>query len=124
MKAVVITVMFAIAIVQAIELNKILHEECSKQEKLSSEELTMLPEPGLTENVPQNIKCFHKCIMEKIGYFKDGKLVEDKILGDWSKNPKKEQMDGWFHSCREGKAADPCETAYTYLICMMKQSKA
>ncbi|KAL5288579.1 Obp56g family protein [Megaselia abdita] len=123
MKSFVIFALFALAVVQAIEINKLLHEECGKQENVKPEEMAKIAQEGIMENASQTQKCFHKCVMEKIGYFKDGMLVEDKIVGDFSKNPAKEMMNTWFVACKEGKSADPCDTAYNYLLCMIKQSK-
>lgn len=126
MKSIVILAFFALALfAQAAELlNKTPHEECVKQENLNVEEMTKMAVDGIVENVSKNIKCFHKCMMEKMGIFKDGKLVEERILSDFSKNPEKEKMNGWLIKCKELKAADPCDAAYEYLLCMIAQAKA
>lgn len=114
---------FVLALVQAIEFNKMPHEECGKQENIQPDEMTKMVNEGVIENSSQNVKCFHKCMMEKIGYFKDGELVEDKIVEDFSKNSEKDKMNSWFIICKEEKGADPCDKAYNYLLCMIKQAK-
>lgn len=105
---------------QAADLNKVIHEQCADEENLNLEELT---KGGVLENASKNIKCFHKCLMEKLGIFKDGQLVEEKILSDISKIPDNQKLKNRFELCKlEEVTEDPCDTAYSYFLCMVKNN--
>lgn len=122
MKSSLIVVLVALAgFTQAVELNKVLHDECAKQENLTPEEMAKMPTEDGFKNPSKNMKCFHKCLMESLGVMKDGKLIEDKITSDISRSPEKDKLGSQFAICKAVEpAADPCDTAFNYFTCMLK----
>lgn len=126
MKTILIVGLFALAgFAQAVEPNKMLHEECAEQEDLNLAEISKMPSEDVLKNPSKNLKCFHKCIMEKLGILKDGKLVDEKIMSDIiNKSPDKEKISSQYAICKDQKPADdPCDTAFNYFTCMMKPLK-
>lgn len=97
------------------------HHECMDQEKVELEDMGKL-RGGNIENPSQNMKCFHRCVMEKLGIMKEGKLLDDKVTEIFSKNENKDDNLRTYNECKSMKGANDCDTAFKIITCMDKGS--
>lgn len=92
------------------------------QEKVELEEIGKL-RSGNVDNPSHNMKCFSRCIMEKMGIMKEGKLLDDKVMEIFNKNQNKDDAVHTYNECKSMKGANDCDTAFKVTMCMDKSSK-
>lgn len=95
--------------------------ECMDHEKVELEELGK-SRSGSLENPSQNLKCFYRCIMEKMGIMKEGKLLDDKVAEMFNKNQNKDDALHVYNECKSMKGANDCDTAFKVTMCLDKTS--
>lgn len=114
MKSIAGILVISLALFQMVEMRKNFFEECANELNLSKDDLHNMHKG----TIPENAKCFHKCMMEKMGAMKDGALDEKQITEFLAKHPEKENMATKFSECKQSKGADACELANNYHDCM------
>lgn len=97
MKLIVVIFVCGLALVQANSEEDKMIAECLNESRLRPEDL---------EKVTPKVKCFYKCIMEKIGGMKNGAIVKDHMIKE----------------CQSTKGTDPCDLAYNLMHCLTDHS--
>lgn len=97
------------------------HHECMDQEKVELEDVGKL-RSGSIENPSQNLKCFNRCILEKMGVMKEGKLQDDKVTDIFNKNQNKDDAIHTYNECKSMKGENDCDTAFKVMMCLDKGS--
>lgn len=98
-------------------------KECADEEKLDAPTPDQL-RSGKFNNPSDKLKCFVKCLLDKGGFFKDGKFVDDKVQDFYSKSPKNGAILAGYEECKNIKGANECDTAFQVKQCMIKRVMA
>lgn len=97
------------------------HHECMDHEKVELEEMGKL-RSGNLDNPSDNMKCFHRCVLEKMGIMKEGKLLDEKVGEIFNKNQNKDNALHTYNECKTMKGTNDCDTAFKVIMCMDKGS--
>lgn len=106
---------------------KELIETCSKETGVPSEELQQFLDSEMDPAEATNgIKCHMKCVLEKIGLYKNNMLDEALTIKFFKDNNKDQPVDvealkQSVQNCNQKKGVDPCDTAFQIAKCFMSQ---
>ncbi|XP_058834323.1 general odorant-binding protein 56d-like [Topomyia yanbarensis] len=98
--------------------------EClSKSDGVEKDDVEKLRQ-GDFSSVDQNIKCFAKCFLERIGFMDaGGNLVDAFAIERLSLNREKDKVEALVKRCSV-KQSDPCETAFRAFECFYNEKSA
>lgn len=97
---------------------------CVKDTKVNEKELNDYHEGKLqAANVPETVKCFTKCFMEKIGLMdvKSGEFSPESLKMKFAKyinDGNRKDLDDALVKCSAVKGSSPCDTAFQISSCM------
>ncbi|XP_055390229.1 general odorant-binding protein 56h-like [Condylostylus longicornis] len=96
--------------------------ECEQQFNVTSDELKSIEKISLTNEA----KCFVKCLLEKTGTLKDGKIIDIAMVKDMENDCEaplvfdKHKAELLVGKCKKAKGIDDCDFALNYMICVLK----
>ncbi|XP_018784464.1 PREDICTED: general odorant-binding protein 56d-like [Bactrocera latifrons] len=93
-----------------------LSTECLKETGASEEAIRALIK-GDDSQVDGKVKCFTKCMLDKLGYVENGKVNEEKVQNILGKLIGMEKAKATQAKCNGLKGADECDTAYQIRKC-------
>ncbi|XP_037952524.1 general odorant-binding protein 56h-like [Teleopsis dalmanni] len=102
--------------------------KCMEETKISRDELKAFYANGSkSADAKDNIKCYMKCMMEKMGHLKNG-VFDDasaaRSLKNWPQlKDHQAEVDEAIQDCKKEKGANDCETAFKITMCL-KEHKA
>lgn len=102
---------------------------CLDEAKVSEDELKQFIQNGMNVNeATENIKCHTKCLMQKLGMWKDGVLDADAKAKELMQLPKYSGHDAEIiqivNNCKNEKGANECDTVFNIAMCIKKSLSA
>lgn len=95
-------------------------KECNEKEKPIQTEIDQIFSAKLTTNPSENTKCFMFCVVNKTGYYKDGKFVDDKVKALYDTAPNKDAIWSAYQGCKNLKGTNDCDTVFQVKFCIAK----
>nr|QOE77715.1 odorant binding protein 56d-3 [Bactrocera dorsalis] len=90
--------------------------ECLKETGASEEAIRALIK-GDDSQVDGKVKCFSKCMQEKLGFVENGKVNEEKVQNFLGKLIGEENAKATQAKCNDLKGTDECDTAFQIRQC-------
>ncbi|XP_004517804.1 general odorant-binding protein 56h [Ceratitis capitata] len=130
-KIYLLTIMAALASVAVSQLPADVekyHRACLDESKVSDDELKQFFQNGMrASDATENIKCHNKCMMQKMGIFKDGVFDADAKMKELMQNPSMKgheaEIKQALNDCKNEKGANECDTSFKITMCLKDFSK-
>ncbi|KAH8418339.1 hypothetical protein KR222_000103, partial [Zaprionus bogoriensis] len=97
-------------------------QACTQQVGITREQATAMRD-GQFDNVDAKAKCFAKCVLEKMNFLVDGKLVPAKVQELLVPIDGSEITNNVLSNCSSFKGSDACDTAYLIYECIHKNRR-
>ncbi|XP_011180828.2 general odorant-binding protein 56d [Zeugodacus cucurbitae] len=101
-------------------------EICNKEHGVTNTELKQFIDSKMDPAKATNpIKCHMKCVIEKLGFYKNN-MLDEALAAKFFKEHNKDQQANvetikqTIQKCNQMKGADPCDTAYQIVTCFVK----
>nr|AID61301.1 odorant binding protein [Calliphora stygia] len=99
---------------------------CREENNITEEELQSAVKSGFKEEPREALKCYMKCILEKLGQWKNGAFEENvakKFLQDIpALKDHQDIIEKTLNECKIQKGVNECDTAYLISKCFMERN--
>lgn len=93
--------------------------ECMDQEQVELEAVANF-RSGNVDNPSHNLKCFNRCVLEKMGVIREGNFMDAKVTEIFNKNQNKDDALHVYNECKSLKGENDCDTAFKLSVCLNK----